>query len=194
MNDSLSNIFSAPKILMLGLLISLFAAVFSTQPAPVEEAPLCVGCMVGFDVLLQFGDGLIDALKELCMFFPANISDACMELATKELNLIVQWLNYDFSSKFLCTIIGACHFPIDPSETRLCHLCEVGFKLLEDVVSENPSQEAIEFLLEYICYAVPEGNQRDMCYKLIESYFDKLVDMLIQKYPPGVICHAIGVC
>ena len=45
---------------------------------------------------------------------------------------IVAWVDNNFPPSYICTIVNACDFPIDPIDDGSCLFCEEVIKLLYD--------------------------------------------------------------
>ena len=117
----------------------------------------------------------------------------CDDFMVQEYDHLMQWIELDFPSSTLCTLMGACDYPIDPIDS-VCQICEIGFGFLEDIMAFGPTEEMIEWVLNYICYIFPEGSIRDTCETLMDTEFEKIIGYLEAKLPPHEICVLIGGC
>lgn len=149
---------------------------------------------MGFDILLNAGYSGLESLIQLCNLLPSDKAALCVDFCTKEVGAIEMWLKHDYSSDFICTIIGVCDSVVDPASVRICHLCEEGFKLIEDTLSFDPTEEEIETLLEFVCRLLPEGPYRDACDMFITKNISFIISSLVGRYPPKLICEEIGAC
>ena len=89
--------------------------------------------------------------------------------------------------------MGACEYPLPPISS-VCDVCEVGFGLLEDIMDFKPTEELIDFALDYICYMFPEGDSRTQCEAFVDQEYDELINYLVLEFPAESICILIGAC
>lgn len=87
----------------------------------------------------------------------------------------------------------ACDVPLPPYDP-VCDVCIVGFQFLEDVIAFQPTEEVIEWVLDYICYIFPAGQYRDQCEVWLNEEFEKIIELLLNKYPAEEICKLVGGC
>ena len=62
-----------------------------------------------------------------------------------------------------------------------------------DLLDFEPTQEAIELLLDNIC-KIFGGNTEQTCDDFINKNIEKLVDSLINKYNTDFACNYMGAC
>jgi len=56
----------------------------------------------------------------------------CEVYVDYEFEDIVSWIDATFPPSYICTITGACDFPIDPIEDGTCLFCEEALNLIYD--------------------------------------------------------------
>lgn len=174
------------------IVLALFAAVLAYHTD--DDSIECVGCLSGIEILLNLGYTGLESLISLCNLLPPEKADYCVDFCTKEVDAIEKWLQHDYSPDFICTIIGACSFVIDPAGVRLCHLCEAGFQLIEDTVSFKPTEDEITSLLEHLCALFPGDMLQRACDVFVEANIDFIIQAVIRRFPPSLICDKIGAC
>lgn len=96
--------------------------------------PACDACLVGFEFfknIWDFGpteEVIEKLLDEICLMFPENtpFRTECQEFINKEFENLINWVDQDFPPKYICTMLNACDFPVDPID-GVCEVCKAGF-------------------------------------------------------------------
>lgn len=74
-----------------------------------------------------------------------------------------------------------------------CSICEYALGWVEKEIAGNYTVSKIEDALDKVCSILPK-TYRGLCDQLIETYTPELIDFIIQKESPDVICELIKVC
>ena len=74
-----------------------------------------------------------------------------------------------------------------------CSICEYALGWVEKEIDGNYTVTKIEDALDKVCSILPK-TYRGLCDQLIETYTPELIDFILQKESPEVICELIKVC
>jgi len=79
-------------------------------------------------------------------------------------------------------------------DSPTCELCEFAMNELEEVLSDNSTQEEIKNALESVCNMLP-ATIRDECNELVNQYEEQILDLLINELKnPKEICTLLSLC
>lgn len=163
----------------------------------------CDGCVLGFTVLTDiwsYGPSveLLESLLDMiCNMFPAGQwRDECVKFVDAEFEKLLEWINASFPPEYICTMIGACDFPVDPVDDGLCLFCEGAFTFLYDIFKfDENSMHLVEKALEHICWIFPaDSDSRKQCQAFIDQEYEWLVEYLTHEFPPESICILAKAC
>ena len=73
-----------------------------------------------------------------------------------------------------------------------CLVCEWSLAKAEGFISSNTTELVIESLLDRICNYIPSVTS--ICIDFVAEYFPYLVNLLISKETPEVICKQLKLC
>ena len=73
-----------------------------------------------------------------------------------------------------------------------CLVCEWSLAKAEGFISSNTTELVIESLLDRICNYIPSVTS--ICIDFVAEYFPYLVNLLISKETPAVICKQLKLC
>jgi len=74
-----------------------------------------------------------------------------------------------------------------------CTLCEFVVNYAEDFLEQNSTEQQIIKFVESVCILFPQSF-RQMCESFIEQEGESLIQLLVQKETPDVVCTQLGVC
>jgi cathepsin B len=74
-----------------------------------------------------------------------------------------------------------------------CTVCEYALGWVEKEIAGNYTESKIEGALEKVCGLLPK-SYTSMCDTLIESYTPELINFILEKESPDVICKLLKVC
>lgn len=75
----------------------------------------------------------------------------------------------------------------------LCELCKMVITEVEKLLESNYTEEKIIEALDHVCDVLPTPVKMP-CRSFVATYLPKLIELLIQREPPTVVCHQLGVC
>lgn len=168
---------------------------------PINSA--CDACMVGFTFLedmWSYGpsvDLMEMALDYVCYIFPeGEWRNECETFINKEFDNLIGWIDSTFPPEYICTMLGACDFPVNPVDDGLCVFCEGAFQFLYDMFDfDTDSQQLVESALKYICHVFGEGSEaRAQCQAFVNQEYEWLVSYLTLEFPPESVCILAGAC
>ncbi|CAL5988348.1 Saposin [Hexamita inflata] len=138
-------------------------------------------------------EAIEEGLQQICTIFPeGEWKQDCEKFIVTEYEKIIVILEGDFPVATLCTLMGACDYPLPPISSG-CDMCMAGMIFLEDLMSVDLGLELIEFVLDYVCEIFPDTWYAD-CKTFINSEYEKLVPFLDNEFPPEYICTVTGAC
>lgn len=73
-----------------------------------------------------------------------------------------------------------------------CVACEWAVAKVEEYVSSNATEQAVEAVVEKVCVAVPSITQ--VCERVVEEYWPYLVNFIINRETPNLVCQEIKLC
>ncbi|CAL6037540.1 Saposin [Hexamita inflata] len=159
----------------------------------------CQLCQQGVDVvydLLESGatkEAIEAGLQKICNVFPdGEWKRDCEVFIVAEYEKIISILEADFPSSTLCTLMGACDYPLPPISST-CEMCMVGMIFLEDLASNELGLELVEFVLDYVCEIFPDSWYSD-CQKFVNQEYEKLIVFVDNQFPPEYVCTVTGQC
>lgn len=79
--------------------------------------------------------------------------------------------------------------PSNVADVR-CALCEYLVSMVYDYLEEQKHEQEIEALLEKACDILPP-DLRDDCHGIIDSDLPDIIDLAVEKVPPGSICSTV---
>lgn len=82
----------------------------------------------------------------------------------------------------------------DSSNSLECSLCEAAVGWVEGRLAGDYSVSKIESLLSHVCDIAPTKSLKSTCSQLVQTYTPQLIQYIIAKETPQVICQQIGVC
>lgn len=79
------------------------------------------------------------------------------------------------------------------SVDTLCLVCEWGLYKAESFLEANATQAAVVTALDTVCKIIPSGFKSG-CDQVIKEYTPYLIDSLLEKETPVVVCTQLGLC
>jgi hypothetical protein len=112
------------------------------------------------------------------------------------------------SSSKIAMVVGECDYPSNYDGFKYlntedhpieCATCELVIHALENWLIDPADEQAVAVALDAICKAIPGGNILsdnfpEECSYLVCTYWDDIIELIVQDYPPKSICTAINVC
>ena len=159
----------------------------------------------------QVLDGFLGACGRMSSF-----SDACSSLVLSYFNEIYAELSKNLKAETICHMSGVCsakfHQHEDDSAVEIetksnvgfvknkqasddipCELCEQLVKHLRDVLVANTTELEFKQVLEGLCKQT-NAKFRDECLSLVDEYYPKIYETLIDNLDANGACFMIGVC
>ena len=73
-----------------------------------------------------------------------------------------------------------------------CVACEWAVAKAEGFISSNMTEYAVEAVIDKVCQSVPVITQT--CENIVAEYWPYLVNLLLNKETPNVVCQQIKLC
>lgn len=94
----------------------------------------------------------------------------------------------------LFMLYAAMQEEVEPKQVDiLCDVCTIIVQGVEDYVEDPTNVEAVEQFLQQVCDILP-FDMFGWCESIIEKYYQKLVDYIVQGYPAEKVCELISLC
>jgi len=188
-------------VVVFGLLCS---SAYAAQPAQ-PEAVDCTVCqfVIGYvDQLLESNysvSNIVRVLDTVCDIVPSGLRAECDDLISTYAPQIIQLLVNEASPEEVCSAIGLCtslkivFVPPTDKASELCVICEFVMSTAEEYLTGNETEHEIILFVENVCFLLPK-TVRSECDDLIATYGPEIIELLVQKEPPAVICTQISLC
>jgi len=75
-----------------------------------------------------------------------------------------------------------------------CSLCQAALGWVEKEVAGNASVTRIEEALDEVCNLAPGSSLKTFCRTIVDTYTPELVNYIMSKESPQVICQKLGIC
>jgi len=124
-------------------------------------------------------------------------------------DMIIDMLTKDVTPEMICTNLGLCDnnlaktirmVEVETLRTggprvggAYCTLCDVVISNLDSQLQDKTNEEEIKSALDVLCTGLSTPVHKE-CLKLVSQYTEEIVDMVVNDYPPHVICSELGLC
>nr|XP_054773857.1 uncharacterized protein LOC129281952 isoform X4 [Lytechinus pictus] len=165
-----------------------------------EGCILCEYVMYEVEKLLN-GSTTVDeiekALDDVCDVLPSSEKTECTEFVNAYTPLIISYITQELSPKSICTMLGECDTVAKPKIKKPfasieCTVCEFAMSQLDNILSENATQEEIAAALENLCNMLP-STIRQECDAFVTTYEPEIIKLLLTMSPDQV-CAELGLC
>ena len=149
---------------------------------------------------------IIATVEKICDILPATVKDQCKTLIESEGPQIINLLISKANPETICTAIGLCTnaslvvpvvesvAPVNaPEAGPLCTICEFVISKVEAELGNNSTEAQIIAAIEKVCSILPKTVASE-CKQLIDQLGPEIINLLINKAAPEVICTAIHAC
>ncbi|KAL0205961.1 hypothetical protein P9112_001268 [Eukaryota sp. TZLM1-RC] len=138
---------------------------------------------------------IISLVGTACKYVPSSISTKCGELIEEYGPALIDLLVDRFPPHVVCSSIGLCHeeFVEYDDNSIQCSICTWVIGNIEAKITDETTEEEIIQFVEQVCNVVPHSMQ-DVCHNMIQEYGHMIIEMLVDRFPPEVICASIGLC
>nr|XP_039273546.1 uncharacterized protein LOC120347581 isoform X5 [Styela clava] len=139
------------------------------------------------------------ALKEVCDVLPDSVKDTCNGLVTQYGTEIVNLLVEEFKPDMICVQLDLCQSTKEIlkvesiTSSAECEVCTLIATELDNVLSEESTQEQIEAALKEVCDVLPD-SVKDTCNGLVTQYGTEIVNLLVEEFKPDMICVQLDLC
>lgn len=165
------------------------------------ECDICKFALKALDQLLgenRTEEAIRQGLDSICQDLPANITAQCKAFVDEYAVTVIKLLVQELDPQKVCVALGLCQPSAELSAPRqtagsLCPLCEVLIGILEEMISNNKSEMAIEKALDKVCSLFP-ATVGSECISLVKAYGPAIIDLLQQEITPQQVCEKIHLC
>lgn len=148
-----------------------------------------------------------------------SFTDACSSIVIANMETIVDRLKNHFTSPGFCHLMASCngnytkkvqvktesdvgvvHLNNDAvsvavkhlSDDQTCDLCKQLVKHLKDILVADTTEMEFRQVLRGICKQT--GKFQDECLSIVEEYYDKFYEFIVQDINGAEICGLVGIC
>lgn len=157
-------------------------------------------------------------LLERCRYL-GSFTDACSSIVISNFETIAERLKNRFTSPGFCHLMASCngnytkkvqvktesdvgvvHLNNDAvsvavkhlSDDQTCDLCKQLVKHLKDILVADTTEMEFRQVLKGICKQT--GKFQDECLSIVEQYYDKIYEFIVQDIDGAEICGLVGIC
>lgn len=154
---------------------------------------------------------IMTSMLQICRDM-GSFSDACSNTLLKYFNSIYEHLNSSFNSENVCHVAGVCadryhtHKKdkdieitplsavgfVDVGDDIPCDLCKQLVHHLRDILIANTTESEFKYVMEGLCNQT-KGFKSE-CLSLVDQYYDKIYDFLVNNIDDADICFLAGIC
>ncbi|KAK3744542.1 hypothetical protein RRG08_056678 [Elysia crispata] len=173
---------------------------FTQVSSPVKNGPLCVICEFVLSQLDQIlaqnatKEQIEQALNEVCSFLPATVQQQCNAFVKQYFEeLVVILLQYKPAQ--ICTVLGLCeNSRSSVSKPNIgCIICDFVMVQLDELMTENTTQEEIRKVLDRACTVLPYESWKKECVEFVDKYTPDIIELLLVLKPED-ICINLKLC
>ncbi|KAL0220993.1 hypothetical protein RCL1_000847 [Eukaryota sp. TZLM3-RCL] len=136
---------------------------------------------------------IIAIVEQVCNFVPASLQPTCKLLVEQYGNLIIDLLVERFPGTAVCQMIGLCPANQESNDSIPCSICTWVVGTVYSKISDEATKEEIISIVSGVCAFVP-ASVKPLCTEMITNYGNMIIDLVVQKFPPSVVCSSIGLC
>ncbi|EEC14613.1 saposin, putative [Ixodes scapularis] len=139
-------------------------------------------------------------LDGVCNLFAETERQECVTLVNTYLDVLVPMLLNKYTPTQICQSLHLCpnaratslpSAPKNVSPKKMadpdpeCEFCQSIVKLVHDELKDEKTEAAVKKVLNHVCDLCPT---RQKCITFVNTYYDRLVSLLLQEMDPNVIC------
>lgn len=140
-------------------------------------------------------------VEKLCQLFPSSSRDKCISTINTYVDMVISLVLQEFTPEQICQQLGFCastnvSMPVVPPKKvsdDTCDLCMVVVKFVYDEVKDKRTEEKVKEALDKVCTLLP-GSMEQKCVDMVNTYYDMLVNLLLQELVPDQVCKELGLC
>uniref|UniRef100_A0A023G3H6 Putative prosaposin n=1 Tax=Amblyomma triste TaxID=251400 RepID=A0A023G3H6_AMBTT len=192
----------------LGLCSSAPGKSTGTQLPTSEECPLCeiIVKLIYNELKDQRTEQEIkDMLDKVCSLLPTSMEQRCTNTVNTYFDLLVTLITQGMTPEQVCQEIGLCspgkesklppyaRIPPKKASDEECDICKVIVQFVYNELKDKKTEEEVKQMLDKVCSLLPDSLQQT-CVNTVNTYYDQLVDLIVQGFTPEQICQELGLC
>ncbi|XP_049272589.1 uncharacterized protein LOC119398702 isoform X7 [Rhipicephalus sanguineus] len=137
-----------------------------------------------------------EALDQVCSLLPSSLEQKCVEMVNNYYDMLVSLLVQELVPDEVCKELGLCPSSDVPSKKPTdeeCDICKIVVKFVYNELQDNKTEEEVKKLLDKVCSVLPE-SLKQTCTDTVNTYYDQLVQLIVQGFTPEEICEELGLC
>ena len=135
-------------------------------------------------------------LEEVCHRFPTSIQSQCTAVVSIYTPVIIDWFVNKYPADKLCAQLKLCttsEFQAVAKPGQYCAICQFVMQYVVDYIAKDATEEKIIAAVEKVCKVFPKSLV-PTCQAFVETYGPQLIEALLKKETPEVICQQIRAC
>ncbi|KAK8771439.1 hypothetical protein V5799_025317 [Amblyomma americanum] len=140
-------------------------------------------------------------VEKFCQLFPAASKDKCISTINSYVDMVISLILQEFTPEQICqelkfcasTVVSAPVVPPKKVSDDKCDLCMVVVKFVYDQIKDEKTEERVKQALDQVCSLLPDSLQQK-CVNMVNTYYDMLVNLLLQELVPEQVCQELGLC
>jgi len=165
---------------------------------------LLVQYIEGFIATNQSEQQIIDQLDQICSLL-GPLTQECDDFVASYVPQAIDWILKNEDPQQFCTQAGLCSFAKVNTVRRAdakkliiksgstCSICETLAAMLEEFLGNPDTEHEIEDELSQICSQLPAPFDAE-CKNIVDAYLPQLVQWIISKENPTVLCSQLSLC
>ncbi|XP_077529784.1 prosaposin [Haemaphysalis longicornis] len=141
---------------------------------------------------------LVDKLCQLC---PSKYRGKCISTLNTYVDTLISLVLQEFTPEQICQELGFCastnvsapSVPPKKVSDDECDLCQVIVKFVYDELKDHKTEEEVKQALDKVCSLLPD-SLKQKCVDTVNTYYDMLVNLIIQGFTPEQVCQELGLC
>ncbi|XP_066930342.1 uncharacterized protein [Clytia hemisphaerica] len=135
-------------------------------------------------------------LDQLCGYLPASVSGECTSLVNQYADTIIKLIVQELDPATICKELQLCAASKKVTNVKddlTCTVCQDALEVLDNIIKENKTEEAIKNGLDKLCSLLPSSLSGE-CQSLVTLYGDAILNLLINEIDPSAICKELKLC
>ncbi|KAM3963621.1 prosaposin-like [Aphomia sociella] len=190
--------------------------IFIISEVPIQLDTSKGGCKICKIVMKEIEEDMKDKNEDeiknlvhgICKNIPKLVRHKCDKFVDKYANRVINMLVNKLDPEQVCHKLKLCDvaasdvnadtYELSDVSTQVvnfkgaCEICKIVMKEIDKDIKDKNEAE-IKNLVHGACKNVPRLFRHE-CYKFVDKYADRVIDMLVNKIGPEYVCHKLKLC
>ncbi len=131
---------------------------------------------------------IVVQIEKICSTLPGGLAPQCKSIIDLYLPSIIKIIVAGETPEKVCQLFKLC-----TSFRDNCGTCKLVATIAENLLKSNQTETQIELALDKFCTVLP-SNIADECKGLINNNLNNIINLIIAKETPEVICKLLRQC